>query len=195
MTDRIKNICVFCSASNNVPDSYKIAAHELGKLIGENGYNTVYGGSQMGLMFICSDSTKKAGGKVCGIMPEIFANMNLCNPDDCDEFFITKGMRERKALLDEKSDAVIALPGGFGTLEELSEMIVQKQLGYNNKPIVILNIDNFYDNLLRFFDDFIEQSFANKSSKDLYYVAKTPIEAIEYISSYQPAKFVSKFEK
>ena len=94
-------------------------------------------------------------------------------------------MRERKAKMDEMSEAVIALPGGFGTLEELSEMIVQKQLGYNKKAIVILNTNGFYDNLLKFFDDILEQKFAYKRARELYYVAKSAKEAIEYLKSYK----------
>ena len=105
----------------------------------------------------------------------------------CDEFYLTKGMRERKAKLDEKSDAVIALPGGFGTLEELSEMIVQKQLCYNNKPIVILNTAGFYDYLLKFFETIIYERFAGANSKNLYYVANTPKEAVEFLKNYSPS--------
>ena len=102
-------------------------------------------------------------------------------------------MRERKALLDEKSDAVIALAGGYGTLEEISEMIVQKQLGYNNKPIVFLNTNGFYDNLIKFFETTIQEKFANKESRNLFYVAKTPQEAIDYIKSYIPESITHKY--
>ena len=104
-------------------------------------------------------------------------------------------MRERKAKLDELSDAVVAIAGGFGTLEELSELIVQKQLGYNNKPIVILNTDGFYDRLIDFFDTIITRNFANEESRKLYYIAKTPLEAIEYIKNYKPEDIGSKFVK
>ena len=106
--------------------------------------------------------------------------------DECVELFITPCMRSRKAKMDELSDAVVALAGGFGTLEELSEMIVQKQLGYNNKPIVILNTNGFYDKLIEFFDEIITQKFARDTAKKLYFIANTPEEAIEYIKNYQP---------
>ena len=102
-------------------------------------------------------------------------------------------MRERKALLDEMSDAVVAIAGGYGTLEELSELIVQKQLGYNNKPIVILNTDGFYDKLIEFFETIIQRNFANEESRKLYFVAKTPLEAIEYIKNYEPEEIGAKF--
>lgn len=189
----IKNICVFASSSNELDEIYYKHAAELGCLIGANGFNIVYGGSRRGLMYACAGAVKEHGGKVCGVMPEKLASMGFENPEDCDEFIVTPGMRVRKATLDKKSDAVIALAGGFGTLEELSEMIVQKQLGYNNKPIVILNTNNFYDNLLRFFDDTISQNFAHSDSKKLYYVANNPNEAIQYVQNYVPADLQSKF--
>ena len=152
MTKKIKNICVFASSSNYLDDIFYKDAQQLGKLLGENNYNIVYGGSKLGLMYSCAGAVKETGGKIIGIMPEKIANFGCANPEDCDEFILTAGMRERKAKLDEVSDAVIALAGGYGTLEELAEMIVQKQLAYNNKPIVILNTDGFYDKLIEFFE-------------------------------------------
>ena len=88
--------------------------------------------------------------------------------------------------MDEMSDAVVALPGGFGTLEELSEMIVQKQLGYNNKPLVILNTNGFYDKLAEFFETIISQNFGKGNHREIYYIAKTPDDAVEYIKNYKP---------
>ena len=103
----------------------------------------------------------------------------------CVDLTVTPCMRTRKAKMDELSHGVIALPGGFGTLEELSEMIVQKQLGYNNKPIVILNTNGFYNKLIEFFDVIIKEKFANhKLSSNLYYVAQTPKDTIEYLLNY-----------
>lgn len=189
----IRNICVYASSSNDLAEVYYQDAAELGDLIGSNGFNVVYGGSRRGLMYACAGAVKNAGGKIIGVMPEIFANPKFANPEDCAEFYVTSGMRERKAMLDEKSDAVIAIAGGFGTLEELSEMIVQKQLSYNTKPIVILNTNGYYDNLIRFFEDIIEEKFANAESRDLYYVASTPSEAIDFIKNYIPQEAVSKF--
>lgn len=183
----IKNICVFASSSNYLAEEYYNAAQELGILLGKNGYDITYGGSTLGLMWTCASQVQKFGGKVYGVMPKKLADMG-CKTDNCDEFWLTEGMRDRKAKLDEISDGVIALAGGFGTLEELSEMIVQKQLGYNKKPIVILNTNGFYDKLLEFFEVIIEEKFANKLSRDLYYVAKTPQDAIDYLKNYKPTE-------
>lgn len=195
MTKKIKNICVFASSSNYLDEIFYKDAQQLGKLLGENNYNIVYGGSKLGLMYSCAGAVKETGGKIIGIMPEKIANFGCANPEDCDEFILTAGMRERKAKLDEVSDAVIALAGGYGTLEELTEMIVQKQLAYNNKPIVILNTDGFYDKLIEFFEVIIRRNFANPASTTLFYVAKTPEEAIDYINNYQPIEYDLKYVK
>lgn len=195
MNSTIYKICVFASSSNYLDEIYYKEASELGTLIGKCGYDIVYGGSKLGLMYACAGAVKEAGGKIIGIMPEKIADFGCANPEDCDEFIITKGMRERKAMLDEMSDAIIALAGGYGTLEELSEIIVQKQLGYSNKPIVILNTNSFYNSLIEFFETIIGQNFANKESKNLYYVAQNPIEAIEYIQNYKIDVHVSKYSR
>lgn len=190
----IKNICVFASSSNYLEEAFYEDSRDLGKLIGQNGFNIVYGGSTLGMMWACAEQVKANGGKVYGVMPQRLVDMG-CRTDNCDEFHLAVGMRDRKQKMDEISDAVVALAGGFGTLEELAEMIVQKQLGYNKKPIVILNTNGFYDKLLEFFDVIVEEKFANRISKELYFVAKTPQEAIDYIKTYkEPEKVVSKHD-
>ena len=186
MNNNIKRVCVFASSSNFLDEKYYKDAKELGKLLGQNNYDIVYGGSNLGLMWACASQVKEHGGKITGIMPEKLHNLGVFT-EGCDEFIITAGMRERKAKIDEISEAVIALAGGFGTLEELSEMIVQKQLGYNKKPIIILNTNGFYNKLNDFFEEIIEQKFANKNMRKIYFIAQTPTEAIEYLKNYEPS--------
>lgn len=189
-----KRICVFCSSSNFLNENFYKDAKTLGKLLGENNFDIVYGGSTLGMMWACAEKVKENGGKIYGIMPKRLAEMG-CKTDNCDEFYLSEGMRDRKAKMDEMSDAVIALAGGFGTLEELSEMIVQKQLGYNKKPIILLNTNGFYNKLLEFFEQMINEKFANKFTRELYYVASTPEDAINYLKSYkEPDKVPSKHE-
>lgn len=189
------NICVFASSSDKLDELFYQDASELGKLMGQNGMSIVYGGSRLGMMYTCASQVKANGGKIIGIMPQRLYDFGFGNPDDCDEFIITTGMRERKAKMDEVSEGVIALAGGFGTLEEISEMIVQKQLGYNKKPIVILNTKGFYDNLTAFFDSIIDNNFAKQETKELYYIAQTPLEAVNYIKSYNvhASNYAGKF--
>lgn len=183
MNNRIKNVCIFCSSSNSLNKIYYEEAELLGRLLAQNNYDIVYGGSELGIMYKVSKAAKDFGAKITGVMPEKL--FKLCgNKDFCCDFFITSGIRERKAKLDEKSDAVVALAGGFGTLEELAEMIVQKQLCYNNKPIVILNTAGFYDDLLNFFKNIINKNFAAKEAENLYYIAKTPAETVNYLNNY-----------
>ena len=188
MNKKINNICIFASASNNIDNKYYEDAIELGKLIAKNNYNIVYGGSNLGLMGKVTSCAKSQGSKIIGVMPEKLYNLGI-HPGDCDKLIITKGMRERKAKMDELSDAVIALAGGFGTLEEISEMLTQKQLGYNNKPIVFLNTSNYYDELISFFYRLIAEKFAQPESVNIYYVAKSPYDAINYINNYEFRKF------
>ena len=184
MNNKIKNVCVYCSSSNSLEDIYYKDAENLGVLLAKNNYNVVYGGSKLGLMYKVAKRAKHNGSKLIGVMPAKLYDLGVSEAF-CDEFYLTKEMRERKATLDEKSDAVIALAGGFGTLEELSEMIVQKQLCYNNKAIVILNTNGFYNDLLNFFEKIISKKFAAKDSKNLYYVANSPDEVIKYLNSYK----------
>lgn len=179
-----KKICVFASSCNYLEKSYYEAAEKLGELLSKNDFSLVYGGSSLGLMWACASKVKDNNGKIYGVMPEKLHSLGV-STDDCVELTITPCMRSRKAKMDELSDGLIALPGGFGTLEELSEMIVQKQLGYNNKPIVILNTNGFYNKLIEFFDEIIRQKFANhKRCENLYFIANTPQEAVAYLQSY-----------
>ena len=179
-----KNICVFASSCNYLDKSYYKAAEEFGRLLADNGFSLVYGGSSLGLMWACASKVKEKHGKIYGVMPEKLHNMGV-STDDCVELTVTPCMRTRKAKMDELSDGLVALPGGFGTLEELSEMIVQKQLGYNNKPIVILNTNGFYDKLIEFFDVIIKENFANrKLTTGIYYIASTAEDAVKYLLDY-----------
>lgn len=185
MTNNIKNVCVFASSCNYLDKSYYDAAAEFGNLLSKADMNMVYGGSSLGLMWACAKEVKNNGCKIIGVMPERLHNMGVYT-DECVELFVTPCMRSRKAKMDELSDAVVALAGGFGTLEELSEMIVQKQLGYNQKAIVILNTNGFYNKLIEFFDEIISENFARDTSRELYYVAETPNQAVEYLLNYVP---------
>lgn len=181
----IKKVCVFASSSGKVDEIYFQEAKKLGKALAKNDFDLVYGGSSLGLMWACAGSAKDFGAKIYGVMPEKLYNLCVAT-DECVELTVTPCMRTRKAKMDEISDAVIALPGGFGTLEELSEMIVQKQLGYNSKPVVILNVNGFYDKLIEFFDTIIKENFGRGDARKIYFVAKNADEAVEYLKTYKP---------
>lgn len=186
------NICVFSSSSNAIPEIYFDEARLLGQLIGQQGWNMIYGGGNIGLMHACADSARVHGARTVGIIPELIHSHRLGSPHDHEQI-ITPNMRERKYLMRKRSNAFIALPGGFGTLEEILEVITLKQLNYHNKAIVFVNTNGFYDHLLRQFERSYEETFARESYREMYYVASSPEEALEYIRQYVPFEPVSKW--
>ncbi len=180
-----KTITVYCSSSDAVANVYKAAARELGTLIAQQGYNMIYGGSRRGLMGAVSDAAWEAGGTVLAIMPSLFQAAQLPHNEEI-ELVITEGMRARKTLMEERADAFIALPGGFGTLEEVLEVITNKQLRLHNKPIVLLNTHAYYAPLLAQIDSGVEGHFIQPRFRQLFHVADTPPEALDYIARYEP---------
>lgn len=176
----IRNVTVYCASSGKVPQVYIDAAIELGTAIAKSGWGLIYGGNRIGVMGKLADAARAAGGKVVGITPQLFIDKGI-GDDVCDELVVSLGMRDRKAMLEERGDAIIALPGGLGTLEELFDVIVHKQLGYHAKPIVLLNTADYYAPLLAMLEHGIEQSFIKSKARELYYVAGTVQEAIDFL--------------
>lgn len=181
-----KRVCVYCSASDGISEIYFRAAQDVGRMLGENGYDLVYGGSDFGLMGAVSQSAKQNGSHVCGVMPKKLYEMINKNTGNCDEFILTENMRDRKEKMDEYSDAVIALAGGFGTLDEVIEIIDLKILGYNTKPIIFLNTNGFYDKLFDFFGQIVNENFAIEKSVKMFYLAQTSKDAAMYLKNYTP---------
>ncbi len=189
-----ERICVFASSSNKIGEAYFNDAKELGKLIAESGYDFVYGAGCVGTMFASASSAKYNGAKIYGVIPKKLTNIGV-DWKDCDEYIVTECMATRKKKMRELGDAYIALAGGFGTFEEVLEVITLKQLGYHAKPIVFLNTNGYYDKLIEQFDIMFKQDFAKKVNENLYYVAKTPKDTIKYIKSYQKTEPVSKWDR
>lgn len=188
----MKTICVYCSSSNSVESQYMDLAAELGREMVANGYSLVFGGAKVGLMGVLARQIKDHGGRVVGVMPELLVEKDL-DYKDCDELIITPGMRERKAKMEELSSAFITLPGSFGTLEELLEVITLKQLGYHRKAIVILNHDGFFDHLLAMFEHLCSLRFAKPVSKSLYHISNTVDDAINFIRNFEEKKVEDKW--
>ena len=187
-----KNICVFCSSSDVLNKVYFDAAVKLGKLIAANKDTLLFGGANVGLMRKLAHTVKEQGGKLTGVIPQRIKDNNLAC-EIVDELIVTPTMHSRKEKLEELADVFIALPGGFGTLEELSEVLTLKHLAYHNKPVIILNINGFYDNLLNFYDTIYNEKFAKKDYKKYYKVASQPEEVYTFINNYKPDKAVSKW--
>lgn len=182
-----KTVCVYCSSSNDLPKKYYEFARELGEKIGKNDYNMVYGGTVVGLMGVIADNALRNGADVTGVIPERIASFGLKHPDLAN-VIVTKDMRERKATMEKLSDIFVAAPGGFGTFEEIFEILVAKQLSYHDKPVIFLNFDGYYDNMFKMFDTVYEQNFAKQEIKSLYHVSNDIDEMFQYIKSYTPPK-------
>jgi hypothetical protein len=187
-----KNICIYCASSDSVDEKFFKVANELGSKMVLNGYGLVYGGAKVGLMGEIAKTVYSLNGKIIGVIPEKIRDKGLAF-EHTTELIVTKNMRDRKALMESNSDAFIALPGGFGTLEEISEMIVAKQLHYHNKPLIFLNVDNFYTSLFDFFDNCCETGFAKEESRDLYHVATDIDSVFSYLQNYKEHEIVSKW--
>lgn len=176
----IKSICVFCGSSQSADERYKKVATELGREIGKKGLDLVYGGASIGLMGCVARGVHEEKGKVIGILPEFFRVKDI-EYLDADELIVTQDMRERKAKMDERSDAFIVLPGGIGTLEEAIEILSMRQLKLSYKPLVFINTDGFYDKLNETFSTMIEQNFAKENIREMFAMKPDPTSALETI--------------
>jgi uncharacterized protein (TIGR00730 family) len=178
----IHTVTVYCSSSGDIAGPYFNAGRSLGAAIARNGWTLVYGGNRIGLMAAVADSARAAGGKVVGITPQLLVDHGVAD-EHCDELVVTPGMRERKALLEQRGDAFIALPGGLGTFEEVFEIIVGRVLGFHDKPVVLLNVENYYAPLRSVIDHGIDQKFIRPRARRAYFVADTVDAAISHLQS------------
>ena len=190
--DGTVRICVYCSSSSVVDEAYVNAARELGRLIGERGHSLVYGGASVGLMHELAQSVHDAGGRITGIIPRRLAEYGLVE-SLADELVVTESMAERKSLMEERGEAFVALPGGFGTLEELLQIITLKQLGYVQGAIVLLDVAGFYMHLIQHFERLYRERFAKPIYRQLYHLAGTPDDALSHIERYNPTDLGSKW--
>ncbi len=186
------NICVFSSSSNAINTIYFQEAEQLGKLIANGNHTLINGGANVGLMETVTWSASSAGAKTIGIIPEKLIDRSLAS-QNLHEVIITPDMHIRKARMRDISDAFIALPGGFGTLEEILEVITLRQLSYHTKPIVFINTNHFFDNLFKQFEVSYNEMFAKDIYRELYFVAKNSLEAMEFILNYVPVELDTKW--
>ncbi len=187
-----KSIAVYCASSATVPVPYFQAARRLGELLAAGGARLIYGGTNIGLMGAVAEAVLKGGGQAVGVIPALLQGVGIAHPN-LTQLILTDGMRERKAIMEERADAFIALPGGYGTLEEIFEVLTLKQLGYHQKPIVLLNTANYYDPLLSLLQSATEQHFMKPSNLALLQVVSYPEEALQYIACYQPELLDAKW--
>ena len=186
-------ICVYCASSEHLAEVYLAAARELGEALAARKWRLVYGGGNRGLMGALAHSIHTHRGHTVAVIPQALHDLGLTFAD-ADEIVITRNMRERKQTMEQRADAFIALPGGFGTLEEFLEVLTLRQLEYHAKPIVLLNTNDFYAPLIALFDHFIDQNFVKPVHRELYFVADDVETALDYIDHYRPTEPVPKFD-
>jgi len=181
----MKSLCVYCSSSDRLEPRYSAAAEQVGREIARRGWALVYGGGKTGLMGAVARGTKGAGGRVIGVIPEFMKAREL-EFTEADELISVITMRERKMLMETRADAFLALPGGWGTLEELLEILTLAHLEVLQKPVVLFNQDGYYDDLLRMFDRIVEEKFMRETIRGKFSVAKSIEEIFPLVEAWKP---------
>lgn len=180
----MKLLCVYCASSDRLDPKYPAMAEDVGGVIAARGWGLVYGGGKTGLMGAVARGTKRGGGRVVGVIPEFMKVRELAFTE-ADELISVITMRERKTLMETRADAFLALPGGWGTLEEILEILTLAHLEVLHKPIVIFNHQGYFDPLLQMFDRVIEEKFMHATIRGKYAVARTADEIFPLIENWQ----------
>jgi uncharacterized protein (TIGR00730 family) len=183
----LKSLCVFCGSSPGDRPVFAGAANALGTLLGRSGIRLVYGGASVGLMGILADAALAAGGEVIGVIPESLFDKEVAH-HGLTKLHRVSSMHERKTLMYDLSDGFVALPGGLGTLEEIFEILTWAQLGLHQKPCGFLNVDGYFDPLLRFLDQTVERRFTKEKHRALIQVARTPGELLKRFEVFRAPK-------
>ena len=182
------NICVYGASSADIDKSFTDAAERLGALIAQRGHGLVFGGGASGMMGGTARGAYREGGKIIGVVPNFF-NVDGILFDKCSEMIRTETMRERKQIMEDRSDAFIMTPGGIGTFEEFFEILTLKQLGRHEKAIVVFDINGYYNSMNSMLDEAVKRGFMTSKCKNLFYTAKNEIDAVDYIENYKAEKF------
>ena len=178
------NICIYGASSNKLAKEYYDAAEALGALMAQQGHTLVFGGGHGGIMGAVARGAHAHGGTIIGVAPRFFDEPGILY-EQCTEFIYTETMRERKAIMEERSDAFLVLPGGIGTYEEFFEMFTLKQLGRHDKPMAMLNTRRYYDPMVAMLQNTVDEAFMSASCMELFSVCDTPEQALEYVLTAQ----------
>jgi uncharacterized protein (TIGR00730 family) len=181
----VKRICVFCGSSVGTDEAFALAAREVGTLLATRGIALVYGGGNVGLMGIVADAALDAGGAVLGVIPQALVDRELAHRG-ITELRIVSSMHERKALMADLSDAFVALPGGYGTLEEFCEILTWAQLGLHQKPFGLLNVRGFYDSFIAQINHAVTMRFIRPQHRELLMVSDAMDELLEMFERFKP---------
>jgi uncharacterized protein (TIGR00730 family) len=180
----LQRLCVYCGSSDKLASDYLDAAARMGSLIAAEGIDIIYGGGGTGMMGALASSALAAGGRVIGVIPELFNTTELVHPG-LVELHVVKSMHARKAMMAEMADAFIALPGGFGTFEELFEMLTWMQIGLHDKPIGILNVMGYFEPLIQLIDHAQKHGFIYEEHRELVVISKQPEGLISSLRSFK----------
>lgn len=184
----IKNVCVYCGSSSRVDDAYKDAATKLGQLVAQEGWGVVYGGGRVGLMGLVADSAMKSGGEVIGIIPSHIKEREVQH-EELTELVVVETMHVRKQMMVDRSQAFVILPGGLGTLDELFEILTWKQLALHDKPIVIVNMNGYWENMLATLKHIANQGFMREEDMNMLVVVETVDDVIAAVKKAPLEKF------
>ncbi|MGH9554658.1 MAG: TIGR00730 family Rossman fold protein [Terriglobales bacterium] len=183
MPSVIRSVGVFCSSSDRIAPAFLQMAAELGQALAEREWTLVFGGCNIGLMGVLAKSVHRFGGRVVGVIPEGLRDRGLAYVP-ADELVVVPGLRERKALMEARADAFLALPGGIGTLDEMLEVMAQKMLRAHAKPAVFVNPRGYYEPLLTMLEQMAEQNFAAPGFRNLYHVAPDVARALDWLENH-----------
>lgn len=181
----MKNLCVFCGSNAGADPIYTQAAQELGKLMAERDMTLVYGGGNVGLMGVIADECLNHGGKVIGVIPNFLQDKEVGH-DGLTKMIVVKTMHERKQIMADLSDGFVAMPGGFGTMDELCEILTWSQLGLHSNPIGLLNINGYYDHLKILFDHMVDQRFLHPQNRATVLSHSKPEQLLRMMDQYEP---------
>lgn len=180
-------ICVFCGSSFGAKPAYQQAAQTMGAALARRGLGLVYGGGRVGLMGTVADAVLAAGGEVIGVIPEFMAEKEIAHRG-LSQLHVVGSMHERKAMMAALSDGFIALPGGYGTLEEFCEILTWTQLGLHQKPHGLLNVEGYYDHLIQLFDHAVAEEFVKPRHRSIVLTAVEPDQLLDQFASFKPEK-------
>ena len=188
------SVCVFCGSASGLRAEYADAAREVGRELAARGLALVYGGGRVGLMGQVAQAALAAGGTVVGVIPHALAKKEIAQ-EDCTELVVVDTMHERKALMADRAGAFVALPGGFGTLDELFEILTWAQLGIHAKPVAVLNVRGFFAPLLALLDHMTAEGLLRPAHRDLLLVAESAPELFEKLTAWQPTAPATKWAR
>jgi uncharacterized protein (TIGR00730 family) len=190
----MRTVCVFCGSSCGHGDVYRAAARRFGELLAARGHGLVYGGGHVGLMGVLADAVLAGGGTVVGVIPQFMIDKELAHAG-LTELIVVETMHQRKAIMADRADAFAALPGGYGTAEELFEVVTWAQLRLHAKPVGLLNVAGYFDPLLAWRDRMVADGFLKPAHRDRLLVADEPQGLLDLLAAWRPAETPGKWRE